>query len=348
MYITGITFSINRSFMGLERVKKWMDVNKSPTPLPDEEWYFLKYLVDNDISAFDYSQDIKKEIMNLVMENTINLLLKFKEKKIHDLIIKSLLSHLDIKFSTQKKIFIHEDPFGIIVQINKSNILIISNNNDNVKQITEKLHQAFMRYSDEIKEFGYTLGYFISGKNLVEKWLVDKKNVAEIKILKPKNKLENKVINYIKKYTDSFLSNIEIKFIEPVETFEYDIILELPNIFLNIEIMDYSSIKDEIYETKKATPLFIENIKSTTLLKSIDKANKLDLKLIIVMSGFPNDVLKNIKTIASSRGITIIEANSLNNLSKIIMEQVSQIITSKEKTLGNELKKYFDNEDIKI
>lgn len=89
--------------------------------------------------------------------------------------------------------------------------------------------------------------------------------------------------------------------------------------------MDYEKIKDEIQKLKETTKHFKENLKSTILLRTFDKANRLGIESVVILNGFPKDVFSDIREIATSRGIILLDNESINDIHSILIGKLSII-----------------------
>jgi hypothetical protein len=91
--------------------------------------------------------------------------------------------------------------------------------------------------------------------------------------------------------------------------------------------MDYSNVKNELRKMHKSK-LLVDNLKSSVLLRTFDKANRLRIDSVIVLKGFPKDVFLNIQQIAESRGIILVDSQRIDEILSIIVLKLSSIAKS--------------------
>jgi len=325
MFIHGVKFHISRSFWGLQKAGEWLRREKE-IPLPDESWYFDKVVSESGFEALDFSHEVKNSILELAKGEKKKIRRQLKNIIIHPSLVSAFLSSINVDFFSPKGVYIHKDPFAIVLRIDEDSFIVFSRNKEEGKIVVERFNSRFIELGKTIENFGYLINRFETGKDIVKQWLESKKDIFAINELKPKTDLEKKLIEIIDQFTDSYISNLEIIFKNPSESFEYDLVLALhEKLALNIEVMDYEKIKDEIQKLKETTKHFKENLKSTILLRTFDKANRLGIESVVILNGFPKDVFSDIREIATSRGIVLLDNESINDIHSILIGKLSII-----------------------
>jgi len=326
MFIHGVKFNISRSFWGLQKAGEWLRQNEKTPRLPDESWYFDKVVSESGFKPLDFSDEVKNSILELAKGEKLRIRDQLGDIIIYQELLSAFLSSINVDFFSLKGVYLHKDPFAIVLRIDEDSFIVISKNREEGKIVVDKFNSRFIELGKTIENFGYLIDRFQTGKDIVKQWLESKKEIFAINKLEPKTDLEKKVIEIIDQFTDSYLSNLEIIFKDPSESFEYDLVLVLhEKLALNIEVMDYEKVKDEIQKLKETTTYFKENLKSTILLRTFDKTNRLGIESVIILNGFPEDVFSNIQEIATSRGIILLDGKSINNIASILISKLSAL-----------------------
>jgi hypothetical protein len=313
MFVHSVHFRIKRAFFGMDKTKKWLNRNPELPTLPDESWYFNKTMFDLGFSPMDFSESVKKSVSELIDQDT---------KRLNDKIIgivgssplaKALMSNLTIDFFSPKGIYINETLNALIFRVDDNCFFILSEKIENGERIIENIHTDFLKIGATVQEFGYVPGDFITGKAVVRKWLESNKDIFKVEDCKSKNDLEKKVVAIVAQITDCYLSNLGVVFKNPTESFEYDVLVVLHDkLSLNIEVMDYSTVKNEVRLAKESK--IVSNLKSNVILSSFDKAKRLGTMSIVILNGFPEDIFENIQAIAKSRGILLFDGEYVDKV----------------------------------
>jgi len=207
-----------------------------------------------------------------------------------------------------------DEPKVLIIRIWSNVFLIISKELEKAKKINEMIRLEFERLNKTTKDFGLNLSEYLTG-NEYSMSMINRitEKISTITIRPTKNTFEQEVIDMIEKFTNSSIHNIEIQFKEPNESFEYDILLPTSreHVF-DIEVTDYETAKGKVYEN-------LDSLKSQLILSTLDKAQRLHAQSIIITKGFPEETFNQMKELASSRNITLLnEHNYVDTLEKII------------------------------
>ncbi len=187
---------------------------------------------------------------------------------------------------------------SLVIPKSHNILLVISREKKSAIQLIKYIQSKFEELSIVSKDFGLELDFFIGGQKLQEKLLTTTRNVERITFEKPKNDFEKEVIKACRKNTDSLLSNVNVYFKEPQENSEYDILITFtPDDKIIIEPTDYERLKRELPRRK---------LKQELILRTSDSARLLGAKAIVVAKGFPAQTFSDIKKIADSRGVVLL------------------------------------------
>jgi hypothetical protein len=201
-------------------------------------------------------------------------------------------------------LYIHKSSPSLVVPVTENTFCIISNEEGHVSALALKIKSQIEELSEVTKDFGLKLKKVLLSKDYQRFILESMKNVDKAELGDPRNDFEKEVIETCSRVTTSFLSNVTVQFKDPLESFEYDVFSSFPpRTRLIVEPTDYTIIKDEIRNGKVAP----ETLKSKVVLAMIDKAQRLRARGIVVTSGFPQDTFTQLKIIAESRGVILMD-----------------------------------------
>jgi len=325
MFVHGVRFGVSRSFWGPQKAGEWLRRGEKTPRLPDESWYFDKVVSESGFKPLDFSHEVKNSILELAKREKSKIQSQLKKLVTYPELLMAFLSSINVDFFSPKGVYLHKDPFAVILRIDEDSFVILSGNKEEGKIVVQKIKSRFTELGKSIENFGYLVDRFQTGRDIVKQWLESKKDISAINELRPKTDLEKKIIEMVDQFTDSYISNLEIIFKNPSESFEYDLVLFLhEKLALNIEVMDYEKKRDEIQRLKE-TKYFKENLKSTILLRTFDKANRIGMESVIVLNAFPEDVFSNIREVAASRGIILLDNKSINDIHLILVSKLSAL-----------------------
>lgn len=173
-----------------------------------------------------------------------------------------------------------------------------------------------MELSEVTKDFGFEITGIWTGREYQEQILKRIGNIRNIHYKEPRNDFEREVIDVCKNLTDSFLSNVDMSFERPIENFEFDIFIGLTNLKkIIIEPTDYETLKEEMTGG--------ENLKSSLILRTLDKARRIGAESIVITKDVPAEIFDSIKEIADSRGVTLLnEKNYKTDLCDQLLESL--------------------------
>lgn len=281
----------------------------------DREYFFRKIVIENtedfevlDIHAMissalsgaynSVSKKLVEKLSPVISTDNMDRLFHLPSK-IDDMLIRR--SFLD----TPPIVYLHKKSPTFIIPSPGNTFCVISNDSKNVTSLIRSLKSKSEELAIITKDFGLPLQKFLAGKDYQAFLLTNMEKIAKFESGNPKNNLEKEVIDVCSKVTSSFLSNVTVHFKEPNESFEYDFFINLPRNKLIVEPTDYESIKEEISGQRLAT----ETLKSKIILAMQDKAQRLNAKSIVVVNGFPEDTFSQLKIIADSRGVILMNEN---------------------------------------
>jgi hypothetical protein len=227
MFIKSVKFHIRRSIWGLDKTKKWMNLNPEMPTLPDESWYFERVMSSTGFVPLDFSAVVKESIIQIAKNDRSVLFDRIKKIVKYNELIQAFLSSINIDFSSPLGVYVSDTPQAIILRLDDNCFFVLSVRETDGQQIVERLQSCFIELRKTVTEFGYTLENFVTGRALARQQLESKKEIVRIETHESKNDLEKRIIEIVSQVTDSYLSNLEIVFKNPAESFEYDLVLLL-------------------------------------------------------------------------------------------------------------------------
>jgi hypothetical protein len=199
-------------------------------------------------------------------------------------------------------VYLHKKSPTMIVPIRSDTFCVISNEAKKVQALVKELKSKCDALSTVTKDFGLALQKFLSARDYQSFLLTKMEKISKFEIGEPKNPFEKEVIEACSLVTNSFLPNVTVQFEEPNECFEYDVFINLPpRTRFIIEPTNYETVQKEINVQKLAT----ETLKSKIILATQDKAQRLSARSIVIVNGFPEKTFAQLKTLADSRGVIL-------------------------------------------
>jgi hypothetical protein len=275
--------------------------------------YFFKKIVAENSDDFEVL-DIHDEISSLITNayGSVAQMLREKLSSVISSEMMEILFHLPSKpdeylvrralRETPGLLYIHKNSPSLIIPSSANTFCVLSNEAKHVNALIVDIKSKFENLSKVTRDFGLELLKFLTSKDYQSFFLEKIEKVSKIEFGNPKNPFEKEVIEVCSQVTTSFLSNVIVQFKEPVESFEYDVFLNFPpRTRFVVEPTDYETIKEEISNHRIAT----ETLKSKVVLAMLDKAQRLRARGIVVVNGFPDEAFLQLKTIADSRGVIL-------------------------------------------
>lgn len=278
----------------------------------DSEYFFRKTVSENsqDFEVLDIqatlssavsgaynsvSKEIKEKLTPIISPETMSSLFHLPKTVDATYIRRALVEIPTI-------VYLHKKSPTMIVPSRGDVFCIISNEAKNVKALTADLKAQCENLSRITHDFGLVLKSFLTGREYQSYLLAKIEKVIKHEIGSPKNEFEKEVVEACSSVTSSFLPNVNVQFQEPNECFEYDVFINLPpRTRFIIEPTNYESVQTEISGKKLAT----ETLKSKIILATQDKAQRLGARSIVIVNGFPEETFAQLKTLANSRGIIL-------------------------------------------
>ncbi|MFA5364479.1 MAG: hypothetical protein WC325_04780 [Candidatus Bathyarchaeia archaeon] len=277
----------------------------------DSEYFFKKTIVDNpDFEILDihsvissaiigaYNSASKKlgdKLTTIISSNTMDALFHFPNK-VDRMSVRRTLA------DTPPLVYLHKKSPTLIVPSQTNTFCVISKEKKYVETLLNTLKLNCEELNKVTKDFGLSLQRFLTAKDYQSFLLSKMEKINTFEIGTPRNSFEQEVIDVCASVTNCFLSNVNVQFNEPSENFEYDVFINLPpRTKFIIEPTNYETVKEEISGQKLAT----ETLKSKVILATQDKAQRLRAMSIVVANGFPEDTFSQLKTIADSRGVVL-------------------------------------------
>lgn len=278
--------------------------------------YFFKKVIAENREEFE-TIDISSEISSLVADAYQSVALKLKEK-LSSVISPEMMDVL-LRFPSKlgaraeydtrrtfrqapRLLYLHKESPSLVIPFSANVFCVLSNEAKHVQSLVASIKSKFEELNNVTKDFGLELLKFLTSKEYQSFFLEKIENVTKIEYGEPKNPFEKEVISRCSQITSSFLSNVNVQFKEPNESFEYDVFLSFPpTASVVIEPTDYSTLRKEMASQR----LIPETLKSKIVLAMQDKAQRLEAKSIVVVNGFPQNTFLQLKTIADSRGVIL-------------------------------------------
>lgn len=325
---------------------EWPEVATESVQVPNESWYFDATISKKGFSPISLPTSIKESILRSVKEGQLDVAEKLFKMYPDLLVIRSLTKPLNVTFVGPTNVFIHNDkPMSMVIKDSQNSFIIIAENKDDCEKTIEEFHNSFVELSNTTKRFGYQLESFLSGSAVAKTWINLNPLVKEVIERKSKNELERKVINSLNHITGTFVSNVEVIFGKPAESFEYDIVLVLgENNVVVIEVKDYKNALAEIKKKKGKSHIFNDNMKSYLILRTVDKAVRLspNVQILLLLRGFPNDTLTKMNEIAKTRGILIMSDYQLEvKLARLISYAIAQLMHKSKEDFYKSLEEFL-------
>lgn len=278
------------------------------------DYFFRKTVAENE-EEFE-TVDVHSELLFAIAQGMESVETKLKEQLssiTSSEIIEKLLAPLrqralrrierPLTFrGVPRRFHFHKESPSIIFSVASNFFYVISDSKKHATTLVKDIKSKFEKLNEVTKDFDLELSKFLTSKDYQSFILERFENVKKIDYGKPRNAFEEKVIETCGKVTSSFLSNVNVEFEEPKESFEYDLFVDfVGGRTIIVEPTDYEKVKKEIHEEKIAT----ETLKSKIILATQDKARRLRARSIVISNGFPNETLLKLKKIANSREVRL-------------------------------------------
>jgi hypothetical protein len=297
-----------------------IDDEELPMSVPNQAYFFQKAIVENE-KEFE-SINVYMEFRKLITKGTKDVLKRLREKfegvvpsseVIDSFIPMELTEHYYIPHIARELpggIYFHKTKRVAIIPINPLYMYLFGCDQKHISETIEMIVNKCQELNEVTSDFGLKLDGILASREYQKYLLGNLSNIESMEVGEPKNDFEKEIIQECKKFTSSFLPNVNIKFNDPVETFEYDIFLgfgEKSRVI--IEPTDYESLKGEIQNSKFGT----DTMKSRIILGTLDKARRLQAESIVVVKGFPKQKFLALKSLADSRGVSLMSDETYKN-----------------------------------
>lgn len=277
--------------------------------------YFFKKVISEHEDEFE-TVDVPSKLLEAVIQGISSTETKLKEQlspiissetieKVLEPIRTRALDRIHSRLTFRgvpRRFHFHKESPSVIFSVTSNLFYVISENKKDATTLVTDIKSKFEKLNEVTKDFGLELLRFLTSREYQSFALENLENVKKIDYGKPRNAFEEKVMKTCGKVTSSFLSNVNIEFDEPAESFEYDVFLGFPGgRRVIVEPKDYETIKEEMRKEKIAT----ETLKSKIILATQDKARRLDARSIVIVKGFPDETFLKLKKIADSRRVSL-------------------------------------------
>ena len=206
---------------------------------------------------------------------------------------------------------------GLLVDNNDGTFHVIAKNKTEGEELACWIEAEVRQVAKVTADFNLTLDKLLRGRDFALGLVKQVENLVAFEERTPKNPFEKDVAEGISAITNATLANVEASFAKPVETQEYDVLLPIANDFiLDIEVKDYEAVKKEIHSTN-------ENLKQKIVSGPADKAGMMEATPIVVVKGFPPEVFSQLKEIATSRKVNLLDVGNYRlEIEKIILKHL--------------------------
>ena len=308
--------------------RRRIDGESLPLSAPSHAYFFQKAIAQNE-EEFE-GVNINNQIRKIITKATNNVLKQLREKfeavvpsseVIKSIIPEKIPEHYyygRILRELPMGIYFHKSKKVAIIPISPVSIYLFGCTKKDISETIAKIIKKCKELNEVTSDFGLKFNGFLSSREYQEDLLNNLSHVEKIESGDPKNDFEKEVIQECEKITTSFLSNVNIKFKEPTETFEYDIFLSFgEQSRVIIEPTDYESLKNEIQNGKFGQ----ETMKSRIILGTMDKARRLQAESVIIVKGFPKEKFSALKSLADSRDVRLLSNETYkSNLPYVLMD----------------------------
>jgi len=247
-------------------------------------------------NAYDsVAENLREKLSSLISPEMANILFRIPSKPSANLVRRALRD-------APGRLYFHKKSPTIIIPSSSNVFCVLSNEAKHVHNLVANIKSKFEELNNITRDFGLELLKILTSNDYQSFFLENIDKVKKIEFGEPKNSFEKEVINVCSQITSSFLSNVNVQFEEPSESFEYDVFVSFPpKSIVVIEPTDYTALRKEL-AGQKIVP---ETLKSKIILAMQDKAQRLKAKSIVVVKGFPSNTFSQLKTIADSRGVIL-------------------------------------------
>lgn len=269
--------------------------------------YFLRKVITENKEEFEsinFEEDVSKTAVREIEKYKGEVKNKFAKILPSEDITKNLppteeLILINLERENPFRFSFHKKSSSVIIPLHSTLFYVLSRTKEEAKKLVEYLRSKFMELSEITKDFDLKIDEILIGREFQEHILKRVENIRDISYGEPRNDFEREVIDVCNNLMNSFLSNVNVSFEKPPENFEFDIFIGLTNKRkLIIEPTNYETIKKE----KTAG----ESLKSSLILKTLDKARRLGAESIVITKDVPTEIFNSIKEMADSRGILLL------------------------------------------
>jgi hypothetical protein len=304
-------------------------------PEPGTYYFFQKAIAENT-EEFE-SINVSRELGKLVSKGANSIIERLKAKfesvfpspEIIESLVPSqkLPDHYYLPRIARELptgIYFHKKKPVVLIPISPVSIYLFGCERKHVRDVISEIVRKCEELNEVTSDFGLELVKVLTSREYQEYLLKNLEHIEKIEVEEPKNDFENAVIQVCEKITTSFLPNVNIKFNEPTENFEYDLFLGFGDKSrVIIEPTDYEILKTEIENGKFGK----DTMKSRIILGTLDKARRLQAESIVVVKGFPKEKLSALKSLADSRGVTLMsEETYRDNLPSVLLNTLKGIL----------------------
>ena len=251
-----------------------------PIKISDDIFFEITSIINKD------KDRLKNNIRDAIGENYSDIVNEIDQNSINELKDMNPIGYL------RKK-----DPLGVILKLEDNDeIMIISKttkiNNEIINIITGQINEL----ENITKDFGVKIEKYLTNHKYVEHAIKKYSKSEEITLSNSKDDFEKEIITFVKRFTNNIISNCTIKFQDPNEDFEFDILIALSNYHIvNIEVTDYSKSKSKSFAAKQEL-----------IIKPFEKVNRIiNVEVINIVKGVPNETLSKMKPLVGNRNVTL-------------------------------------------
>jgi len=298
------------------------------------EYFFQKTVAENR-EEFEII-DVGHELRRLIDKWTNGLTKRLKERfasvipstEVVDIILPQSLPERvyipRIARGLPRPVYFHKVRPVAVIPISPVSMYILGNKREHVTKVIEDIKFRCEELNEVTADFGLELLKILTSRDYQEFLLERLEKIEKTDYGNPKNDFEKEVIQTCEETTTSLLSNLTIVFSEPTESFEYDLFIGFGDeLRVIIEPTDYESLKTEIQDVKVGK----DTLKSRVILGTLDKARRLKAESIVVVKGFPEKTFTDLKSLADSRGVSLMsDENYRNSLPFVLLNNLTRTL----------------------
>ena len=339
VFIQSADYSVRRSGSSRALDIQWVRMNGEKIRSIDENWVFDIVLKKLGFSQIGLSTQIDDKLATIreeareVMRTRLGRIL-YKGSPFAD----SVASSLEVKASNPHRTLMLSDPPIIFLKSTGNVFSLLTTTRNGSDKMFRNFRTQLSGFAKLTENIGFEIGDLKAGRRFAQDWVETRPTVRSVTRGKPRNDFEATLVRIMARLTGSFISNATVTFDDPSESHEHDLIVRLARDWvLNVELMDYRSVQMALKDD--VTRPFKENWKSTILLRTMDKAARLDSQtyLVIMLRGFDYEIFQQMWKIGRDRGVVLLNDHLLEMKLGLLLEYASIAVMRNDSSLVGQI-----------